>query len=102
MADTEPEAEAEPEPPPPPPRLHGVLLSESRGQTVAPPDRSEYLGLVRALKDEGFVMCVDLTGADYLVKADRPLPEGVVPERFEVVVNLLSLAERRRVRVRVQ
>ena len=26
----------------------------------------------------------------------------MVPERFEVVVNLLSLAERRRVRVRVQ
>ncbi len=101
MADTEVEAEAEPEPEPPP-RLHGVLLSESRGQTVVHPDRSEYLGLVRALKDEGFVMCVDLTGADYLVKLNRPLPDGVVPERFEVVVNLLSLAERRRVRVRVQ
>ena len=97
----EPEAE-EPAEPTPPPTLHGALLSESRGQTVVHPDRSQYLGVVRALKDEGFVMCVDLTGADYLVKANRPLPEGVVPERFEVVVNLLSLAERRRVRVRVQ
>ncbi|MEA2829042.1 MAG: NADH-quinone oxidoreductase subunit [Actinomycetota bacterium] len=101
MADTEAEPEAEPEPAPPA-RLHGALLSESRGQTVVHPHRSEYRDLVRALKDEGFVMCVDLTGADYLVKANRPLPEGVVPERFEVVVNLLSLAERRRVRVRVQ
>ena len=104
MADTgaDTEAEPEPEPPPPPPRLHGALLSESRGQTVVHPDRSQYHGLVRALKDEGFVMCVDITGADYLVKANRPLPDGVVAERFEVVVNLLSLAERRRVRVRVQ
>jgi NADH-quinone oxidoreductase subunit C len=100
---SEGEAEAEPEPEPaPPPRLHGALLSESRGQTVVHPHRSEYLDLVRALKDEGFVMCVDLTGADYLVKSNRQLPDGVVAERFEVVVNLLSLAERRRVRVRVQ
>jgi NADH-quinone oxidoreductase subunit C len=30
------------------------------------------------------------------------LPEGVVPERFEVVVNLLSLSKRERLRVRVQ
>ena len=30
------------------------------------------------------------------------LPEGVTPERFEVVVNLLSLSLRQRVRIRVQ
>jgi len=97
------DAEAEPEePPPPPPTLHGALLSESRGQSVVHPDRPAYLGLIRALKDDGFVMCVDLCGADYLVKRNRPLPDGVVGERFEVVVNLLSLAERRRIRVRVQ
>lgn len=97
------ETEAEPEAPPaPPPTLHGAPLSESRGQTVVHPHRSEYLGLVRALKDDGFVSCVDLCGVDYLLKFDRPLPDGVVAERFEVSVNLLSLAERRRVRVRVQ
>jgi len=99
--DTEaaPEEEAEPAPPP---TLHGAPLSESRGQTVVHPHRSEYHGVVRALKDEGFVMCVDLCGVDYLLKPQRPLPDGVVPERFEVAVNLVSLAERRRVRVRVQ
>ena len=32
----------------------------------------------------------------------RVLPEGVVAERFEVVVNLLSIERRERVRVRVQ
>jgi NADH-quinone oxidoreductase subunit C len=33
---------------------------------------------------------------------DRALPAGVVPERFEVVVNLLSTEMRRRIRLRVQ
>ena len=47
-------------------------------------------------------MCVDLCGVDYLPTPSRPLPDGVAPERFEVVVNLLSMAERRRIRVRVQ
>jgi NADH-quinone oxidoreductase subunit C len=102
-ADAPAEAEAEPEVEPAPlPTLHGVPLSESRGQEVAHPDRSQYVALVRTLKDEGFVMCVDLCGVDHLLKPGRPLPDGVVAERFEVVVNLLSLAERRRVRVRVQ
>jgi NADH-quinone oxidoreductase subunit C len=30
------------------------------------------------------------------------LPDGVAPERFELVVNLLSLSKRQRLRVRVQ
>ena len=98
-AEAEPEVEPEPTPPP---TLHGAPLSESRGQTVVHPDREEYFDLVRTLKDEGFVMCVDLCGVDYLLKPGRPLPEGVVAERFEVAVSLLNLAERRRVRVRVQ
>ena len=47
-------------------------------------------------------MCVDLTAVDYLAHAGRSVPVGVVAERFEVVVNLLSVARRERVRVRVQ
>jgi NADH-quinone oxidoreductase subunit C len=47
-------------------------------------------------------MCADLCGVDYLAHPARRLPEGVRPERFEVVVNLLSLSQARRVRVRVQ
>src|SRR5205085_1142934 len=76
-AATETEAEAEPAPPP---TLHGVPLSESREQVVVHPDRSQYYDLVRTLKDEGFVMCVDLCGVDYLTKPVRPLPDGVVAE----------------------
>jgi NADH-quinone oxidoreductase subunit C len=41
-------------------------------------------------------------GVDYLTHPGRTLPEGVVPERFEVVVSLLDREGRRRVRVRVQ
>jgi NADH-quinone oxidoreductase subunit C len=47
-------------------------------------------------------MCVDVCGVDYLLHLDRPLPEGVVATRFEVVTNLLSLSKRQRVRIRVQ
>jgi NADH-quinone oxidoreductase subunit C len=64
--------------------------------------RDDYLSTVRALADEGFVMCVDLTAVDYLEHEGRPLPEGVPRERFEVVTNLLDLVHRRRTRLRVQ
>ena len=39
---------------------------------------------------------------DYLQFVGRALPAGVAPGRFEVVVNLLDLAHRRRIRLRVQ
>ena len=38
--------------------------------------------------------CADLTAVDYLTHPGRSLPDGVAPERFEVVVNLLSLVAR--------
>ena len=41
-------------------------------------------------------------GVDYLTNIGRVLPEDVDRERFEVVVNLLSLAKRERRRLRVQ
>ena len=66
------------------------------------PARDEYHDLVARLRDDGFSMCTDLCGVDYLSHPGRRLPPGVVPERFEVVVQLLSIAERRRVKVRVQ
>ncbi len=65
-------------------------------------DAAGYLALVKSLVDDGYTMCVDLTGVDYLAHMNRPLPDDIVAERFEVVVNLLDLAARRRVRLRVQ
>ncbi len=65
--------------------------------------RAEYLATVRGLLADSFSMCADLTAVDYLTySGDRSLPADVVGERFEVVVNLLSIEKRERVRVRVQ
>ena len=53
------------------------------------PPRDRYSQSSTALKRVGFVTCSDLCGVDYLTNLDRPLPEGVAAERFEVVVDLL-------------
>ena len=83
--------------------VRGAPASLSHGQLVLFPERESYLDLMRALADDdGYAMCVDLCGVDYLLNAHRGLPPAVAPERFEVVVNLLSLAEHKRVRLRVQ
>jgi NADH-quinone oxidoreductase subunit C len=82
--------------------LHGCPLTDSHGQSVVHPTRDQYLDLVKALADEGYTMLVDLCGVDYLRYMDRPLPDRIVSERFEVVVNLVDLGNRRRLRVRVQ
>jgi len=66
------------------------------------PDRGDYLDVVRARRHEGFELCTDLCAVDYLLHPGRALPEATAPERFEVVVQLLSIEQRRRVRVRVQ
>ena len=95
----------EPEGVPPeqePALIHGAISSLSRGQLVVHPDRASYLDLVGLLYDDGYRMCVDLAGVDYLMHLERELPAGVRPERFEVAVNLLSTELRQRIRVRVQ
>ena len=89
---------AEPEPA----LMHGAVSSLSRGQLVVFPERADYIGILGLLYDDGYRVCVDLTGVDYLMQMDRALPAGVRPERFEVVLNLLSTEFRQRLRVRVQ
>jgi NADH-quinone oxidoreductase subunit C len=84
------------------PLVHGCPVTDSRGQTVLHPTRDGYLAVVKALADDGYAMCVDLTAVDYLGHPGRALPEGVTAERFEVVVNLLDITHRRRIRLRVQ
>jgi len=78
-------------------RVPGALVEE-----IAFPARPGYLEMVTAYRDQGFELCSDLCAVDYLSHPGRSLPDGVVAERFEVVVNLTSLSLRRRVRVRVQ
>ncbi|GDX33254.1 hypothetical protein LBMAG16_00850 [Actinomycetes bacterium] len=68
--------------------------------------KTDYLRTLTALRSEGFEMCADLTAVDYLTHPGRTLAPEVASqitlERFELVVNLLSLSQRRRVRLRVQ
>ena len=87
--------------------MYGCVVGDSYGQTVVFAARDQYLDAVKAMADDGFSMCVDVTAVDYLEVPDRALPDGIAAERFEVVVNLLDLAGRnqtggRRLRVRVQ
>jgi NADH-quinone oxidoreductase subunit C len=88
--------------PEPAPSLHGAPLTDSHGQAVLHPSRAQYVDIAKKLLDEGYEMCVDLTAVDYLQFMHRPVAEGVVAERFELVVNLLSLERRRRLRLRIQ
>jgi len=83
-------------------QLHGCPLVERLGQTVAFVGRDQYTKVIKALLADGYEMVVDLTAVDYLRFPGRSLPEGIVGERFEVVVNLLNLRDRTRLRVRVQ
>lgn len=80
----------------------GVPVTWSRGQEVLHPTREQLVATVAALGDEGFGVCIDVTAVDYSVSPRRELPPGIEPERFEVVVGLLSHARRERIRLRVQ
>jgi NADH-quinone oxidoreductase subunit C len=85
-----------------PAEMYGCPMVDLRGQVVVFPSREEYVGVVKALADDGYTMAIDLCGVDYLDYVDRRLPAGVTPERFEVVLNLLDITHRRRIRLRVQ
>jgi NADH-quinone oxidoreductase subunit C len=85
-----------------PPELHGHPLTDSLGQAVVHCTPQSYLQLCRALRDDGYDLMVGITAVDYLVHPGRPLPDGIAPERFEVVVELAAVTTRRRVRVRCQ
>jgi NADH-quinone oxidoreductase subunit C len=84
--------------------VHGVPVTHTGGQRVLHPTREQLVDLVRTLRDDdGFAMCLDVTAVDYLAyEAPRPLPEGIEPQRFEIVVTLISHTARERVRLRVQ
>ncbi len=82
--------------------VHGALVTYSRGQRVLHPPRERLVEVVRALRDQGWLMCLDVTGVDYLTHQRRDLPVGIDPERFELVVTLISHEARERVRLRVQ
>jgi NADH-quinone oxidoreductase subunit C len=102
MSDPENEPETTMPTAEPAPTLHGCPITDSRGQVVIHPRRDQWLGVIDALIADGYRVCADLTAVDYLNHMSRSLPDGIAPERFEVVVNLLDIAHRRRIRLRVQ
>ena len=64
---------------------------------------AQLLEVAEALRDAGYLQCLDVCGVDYLGSGGRAdLPADVAPERFEVVVTLISHEQRERVRLRVQ
>ena len=81
---------------------HGVPVTWSRGQEVLHPNTEQLLDTVAALGREGFDICIDVTAVDYSVAPRRDLPRVIEPERFELVVGLISHGRRERIRLRVQ
>ena len=85
------------------PSAWGVPVTESFGQVVLHPPVDRWLETAAACRDDGYVMAIDLTAVDYSAHPGRTdLPEGVQPERFEVVASVLSHATEDRVRLRTQ
>lgn len=63
----------------------------------------DLMEIVNKAKADGYVSCIDLTAVDYLNNFQRTdLPTHITPERFEVVVNLISHIPPARLRIRVQ
>lgn len=81
-------------------RFPGSVYASSHGQVVVYVDRAVMADLALMLRDEEqFTMLVDTAVVDHLVDGSRVSIAGIAPERFEVVVNFLSHARNRRVRI---
>jgi NADH-quinone oxidoreductase subunit C len=72
--------------------IPGVASHESiHGELILQTARENIVGVLNALKSEGFEQLVDITAVDYPARA----------ERFEVVYNLLSVSQNTRIRVKI-
>ncbi len=91
-------------PTPPGPELrYGVPVTSSRGQPVIHPPRDRWRSVAQALFADNWTMLVDLTAVDYLsYEGRRQLPDGVTPERFEVVASFVRFDTGERIRMRTQ
>jgi NADH-quinone oxidoreductase subunit C len=81
-------------------RFEGAVFHESHGQPVVYLDRAVWHDAVAYLRDEEqFTMLLDVTAVDHLLAIERISVDGVTPERFEVVANLISHPRNRRIRL---
>ncbi|MCY4037570.1 MAG: NADH-quinone oxidoreductase subunit C [bacterium] len=79
---------------------HGSLPTGDSGRHVT---RQQLAETVAGLRDEGYASVLDVTAVDYLEHPGRTdLPPEVAPERFELVVTLISHVAPARIRLRVQ
>ncbi len=83
--------------------LHDCPLEVTRGQRVIHPTRDQWLEVAYALLADGYRMCIDVTAVDFLTHSgQRSLPEGIAPERYEVVASFINHTTKQRVRARIQ
>ena len=82
--------------------IFGCPVVDVAGSQVVFVPRDSYLDTFRAAREDGYELLIDLTAVDYIAHPGRTLPAGVQAERFEVVVNLLDIVDRRRLRFRIQ
>lgn len=81
-------------------RFPGSVAVESHGQPVVYVERASWLEVVAFLRAEWrFTQCSDVTAVDHSADVERVVVPGVVPERFEVVANLLSHPHNTRIRL---
>jgi len=76
-ADANPPAGPDEAQPVEPERLHGCLVVRKGTQVVVHVPRADYVEVLSALADDGYHVCLDLTGVDYLKHLDRVVPVGV-------------------------
>lgn len=82
--------------------LFGQPVVEAFGQRVVHVDLDGYVELIENLKDAGYAQVIDLCAVDYLLHDRVDVPKSIAQKRFEVVIQLLSYADRSRLRVRLQ
>jgi NADH-quinone oxidoreductase subunit C len=84
-------------------KFPGSVAVESHGQSVVHVDRGALHAVTEFLRDhERFTQCSDVTAVDHAADLERVAVAGVAPERFEVVVNLLSHPRNCRIRLIAQ
>ncbi len=82
---------------------HGHPLTFSRKQAVIHVPRDQWRATAEALFADNWTMLVDITAVDFLNYGPvRRLPDGIEPERFEVVASFVRFDNGDRLRMRTQ
>ncbi|MBT8240796.1 MAG: NADH-quinone oxidoreductase subunit C [Acidimicrobiia bacterium] len=82
---------------------YGHPVTSSRGQAVIHVPRDQWRSTAEALFADNWTMLVDITAVDFLSYGPaRQLPDGVEPQRFEVVASFVRFDTGDRLRMRTQ